>query len=64
MNISSFLEGLFLAGTKAKEFKVVKYVHSETNVFGCRERSCDSILSNSQVCFCYLRQENKILLSR
>lgn len=64
MSISSSFGRAGFGGTKAKEFKVVKYVHSETNIFGCRETSCESFPSNYQVCFCYLKQEKKILLSR
>lgn len=62
-----------MAGTKAKEFKIVKYVYSETNIFGYRERrqiflgverGHVTASYQIQVCFCYLKQKNKILLSR
>lgn len=31
-----------MVGTKAKKFKIVKYVCLETNILRCREKSCEN----------------------
>jgi len=56
-------EGLLMVRTKAKTFKIVRFVYWEPNIFRCRENRARTSHQTPRV-LCYPKQENKILLSR